>query len=170
MCADAARRQSVHVELGFHPVRLVLHARNLRRSVGSLLGVGMVWRAAAAGTSVIVAAASGMVTALITTHASRGLWIGLIVLVVVGAILQGAVTAGERRSSRRVVASGAGAVAVGGSASGEIRTHVHNSYGPAAVVGMDGVTASAPGSVSVGGDVSAPVSTELTGKEGPSAE
>jgi hypothetical protein len=121
------------------------------------------WRAVAGGVSVIVAAASGVVTALVTTHPSRGLWVALGVVVIVGAVLQGAVTYGDRRKAGRVSAPGAGAVAVGGSA-GEIRTKVHGSYGPPAVQGQDGVTASGPGAVAVGGDAG-PVSTDVTGSE-----
>jgi hypothetical protein len=67
------------------------------------------WRAVAAGISVVVAAASGVVTALVTTHPSRGLWVALGIAVIVGAVLQAAVTYGERQRRRRVDASGAGA-------------------------------------------------------------
>jgi hypothetical protein len=124
-----------------------------------------VWRAVAAGVSIVVAAASGVVTALVTAHSSPGLWVSLAVLVTVGAALQAVVTFGDRRSSRRVVASGDGAVAVGGSA-GEIRTRVQGGRGSAVVSDGEGVTASGAGAVGVGGDVTGPVSTELTGTDG----
>jgi hypothetical protein len=61
-----------------------------------------VLRALAAGVSCVLAAASGVVTAFVTAHSSRGLWVGLGVLVLVGAILQGCVTLGERRRVGRV--------------------------------------------------------------------
>lgn len=122
------------------------------------------WRAVAAGVSVVAAGASGVVTALVTAHSSRGLWVALAVLVIAGAGLQAAVTYGERREPC-VAASGAGAVAVGGSAPGGIRTRVRGSHVPAAVPGdPDGVIASGPGAVGVGGDVG-PVSTDVTGGE-----
>ncbi len=123
------------------------------------------WRAVAAGISVIVATASGVVTALATTHPSQGLWAALAVVVIVGAVLQAVVTYGDRRRAGRVSASGAGSVAVGGSA-GEIRTRMRGNYGsPAASDDQDGVTASGPGAVGIGGDARGPVSTDVTGGE-----
>jgi hypothetical protein len=67
------------------------------------------WRAVAVGVSVVVAAASGVMTAVVTTHPSRGLWVALAVVVIVGAVLQAAVTYGEGRKPRKVEASGADA-------------------------------------------------------------
>jgi hypothetical protein len=103
-----------------------------------------------------------VVTALVTSHPSRGLWAALAVLVIAGAGLQVAVTYSERRG-RRVAASGPGAVAIGGSARGKIRTRVHQSHATATAPADDqgGVTASGPGAVSVGGDARA-VSTDVT--------
>jgi hypothetical protein len=121
------------------------------------------WRAAAAGITVIVAAVIGVVTALVTTHPSRGLWVALGVVVVLGAVLQGVVTYGERRRQPHVDASGAGAVAIGGSAREAIQTHVQESHVPAAASDEhDGVIASGPGAVGVGGDAEGPVSTNVT--------
>jgi hypothetical protein len=122
-------------------------------------------RAAAAGISFVLAAASGVVTALVTAHSSRGLWVALGVLVVVGGVLQAALTVNERRSPGRVAASGAGAVAVGGSAS-KISTRVTGSHGPAVTPDGDGVTASGPGAIGVGGDVTGPLSTDVTDADG----
>jgi hypothetical protein len=123
-----------------------------------------VLRALAAGVSFVLAAAVGVVTALVTAHSSPGLWAALGVIVCVGGALQGAVTVNERRAGR-VSASGAGAVAVGGSAA-KISTRVGGSQGSAATPGADGVTASGPGAVGVGGDVTGPVSTEVTETDG----
>ena len=122
-------------------------------------------RAAAAGFSVIVAAVSGVVTALATAHPTRGLWVALGVLVIVCAALQAAVTLTDRGSSRRVVSAGAGAVAVGGSA-GEIRTRVEDSASPVVMPGGDGVVASGTGAIAVGGDAAGPVSTNVDGPDG----
>jgi hypothetical protein len=123
------------------------------------------WRAVAAGVSVVLAAAGGVVTVFVTQHSSLGLWVALVALVVLGAALQVAVTVGERRSRRRVVASGPGAVAVGGSAGG-IRTRVEGAHGSPAAPAEGDVVASGPGAVSVGGDTTGPVSTDVTDSEG----
>jgi hypothetical protein len=65
-----------------------------------------------------------------------------------------------------VEASGAGAVAVGGSARGAVRTRVRGRQAPPAERGeRDGVVASGPGSVSVGGDAG-PVSTDVAADPG----
>lgn len=131
---------------------------------------GVVWRAVAAGISVIVASASGVVTALVTTHPSRGLWVALGVAVILGAVLQAALTFGEGKKPRRTQASGTGAVAVGGSAQ-DIGTHVDGSHGPAATPsGRDGVSASGPGSVSIGGNAAGRISTDVTGDEEPNKQ
>lgn len=134
-------------------------------------GCDAMWRAIAAGISVVIAAAVGVVTVLATAHSSWGLWAALGALVVVGAVLQAAVAVSERHSVRRVAASGAGAVAVGGSAA-EIRTRVQGTpVSPGALgtedvtassAGPEGITAYGPGSVGVGGDVKGPVSTDVT--------
>jgi hypothetical protein len=113
----------------------------------------------------VLAAACGVVTALVTAHSSPGLWAALGVLVVVGAVLQVAVTVNERREGERVTASGAGSVAVGGSA-GAITTRVTGSHKPGVTSGDEGVTASGPGAVGVGGDVTGPVSTEVNESDG----
>jgi hypothetical protein len=130
----------------------------------------VVLRAAAAGVSFVLAAVCGVVTALVTAHSSPGLWAALGVLVIVGAVLQVAVTVNERHAGGRVTASGAGSVAVGGSA-GAITTRVTGSQKPGVVSGEEGVTATGPGAVGVGGDVTGPVSTEVTetGGQGPSS-
>ncbi len=134
-------------------------------------GVGVVWRAVAAGISVIVAAASGVVTALVTTHPSRGLWVALGVAVILGAVLQAALTFGDGKKPPGTQASGTGAVAVGGSAQEDISTHVDGSHGPAATPsGRDGVSASGPGSVSIGGNAAGRISTDVTGDEEPNKQ
>jgi hypothetical protein len=122
----------------------------------------------AAGVSVVVAGAGGVVTSLVTARPSAGLWVALGVLVVGGGVLQ-AVVMGRERGSGRVTASGAGSVAVGGSV-GEVRTRVQGmSAGPAAP-GGDGVTASGPGAVAVGGEVTGSVSAEVSEPAGREAD
>ena len=127
------------------------------------LGV-KVWRAVAGGISVVAAAASGLVTALVTAHSSVALWTALAVLVVLGAVLQAAVIGRERRSARRVVASGVGAVAVGGSA-GQIRTRVRGEAAPPSRSAMEGVAGAGAGAVAVGGNAAGPISTDVNSSE-----
>lgn len=135
----------------------------------------MVWRALAAGASVVLAAIIGVITALVTTHSSRGLWVGLGVLIVAGAALQVGITLTERRPSKdpqltgqahkqtAAAAHGAGSVAVGGSTHSSIQTRVQGSAASTAPTDKhDGVVASGDGSVAVGGDASGLISTEVT--------
>jgi hypothetical protein len=122
------------------------------------------WRAVAGGVSVVVAAATGVVTALVTAHSSAGLWAALAVLVAVGGVLQAAVIGLERRLASPVVAWGAGAVAVGGSA-GEIRTRVRGAAASSASRRWDGVVAPGAGAISVGGEAAGPMSTDVSSSE-----
>jgi hypothetical protein len=126
------------------------------------------WRAVAAGVSVAAGAGSGVVASLVTAHPAWGLWTAVVVLVAIGGALQAVVTFSERKSRSGVTASGAGSVAVGGSAS-EIRTRVQGSYQPVAGTSADGVVASGAGAVGVGGDMSGPVSTDVANTGGQAA-
>jgi hypothetical protein len=119
------------------------------------------WRAVAGGMSVVVAAAIGVVTALVTARSSAGLWAALAALVVVGGVVQAAVIGLERRPVPPVVASGAGAVAVGGSA-GEIRTRVRGAEASSASSRWAGVVAPGAGAISVGGEAAGPMSTDVS--------
>ena len=127
-------------------------------------------RAVGAGIAFAAAAASGVIAAFAAASRSWGLWVAIGVLVVGGAALQGLVTAGEKRSRGRVLASGDGSVAVAGSASG-ISTHVENivvenTVVPGAAEQAE-VTAAGRGSVSVGGDAAEQITTDVTGGESP---
>lgn len=125
------------------------------------------WRAVAAACSVIVASVSGVVTGLETTHSSWGLWTALAVLVLVGALLQGAVSYWEGRP-RPIAAVGPGAVAIGGSGYRAVRTRVRIRSVPAPVSDdRDGVIASGAGAVSIGEDAIGPVSADVAEPEGP---
>jgi hypothetical protein len=125
-------------------------------------------RAAAAGLSVIAAAVTGVVMALVTAHPSQGLWVALGVAVLIGGGLQGWITYRERSGSKPVQASGAGAVAVGGSSHREIRTHVRGvQISPTEPGKDDGVAAAGSGSVGIGGDAIGRISTDVTGDEDP---
>jgi len=116
-------------------------------------------RALAAGLAFAAAAGSGVLASLVATSSSTGLWVALAVVVILGAVLQGVVTASERKASGKI--PGAGAVVIGGSA-GRISTRVR---GASVIPGdgdRDGFTG--PGSVSVGGDAKGPVSTDVSGE------
>jgi len=108
------------------------------------------WRAITAGVSVVVAAAVGVVTTLVTQHSSWGLWVALGVLVILGAVLQAAVTGRDRAQSSKVLASGSGAMAIGGSV-GEIHTKVRASRKTRAVHAHasedGGIVATGPGAM-----------------------
>jgi hypothetical protein len=125
------------------------------------------WRGMAAGASVVIATFSGVLTGLVTQHASPGLWVALGVVAVLGGGLQVAISGSDRQTRGRVAALGSGSVAVGGS-SGEIRTRVsgRKSSSEKGAAG-EGVVASGDGSVGVGGDAPGPISTEVTGIPGP---
>jgi hypothetical protein len=113
----------------------------------------------------VAAAASGLVTALVTQRPSPAWWVALGVLVVIGGVLQVLIMIAPRHSPT-AAAKGAGAVAVAGNVTGEIRTRVHGMGGSShATPGGDGVVALGPGAVGVGGNVSSPISTDVTGAE-----
>ncbi len=86
------------------------------------MGLG-VRRGVAAVAGVAVAAAVNVATGMLTQHWAVAWWVATGVLVVVGGGLQWWLTpAGESGGSGAVSASGAGAVAVGGSVPGMIAT------------------------------------------------
>lgn len=118
-------------------------------------------RAVAAGLSAVAAAASGVITALVTAHRSLGLWVALGVLIIVGALLQVLVVTREPDHANPVTAVGAGSVAVRGSA-GEIHTQVRGLTASEPSPDGAGITALGPGAVGVGGDANGPVSTDVS--------
>ena len=121
-------------------------------------------RAIATGAMFAVSAVIGLVTSLVTADKSTALWVGLGVLIVGGAGLQAWLIMAERRSAgRRVSASGAGSVAIGGSAR-EVRTRVRGMR-HAAPDGTDDAPALGPGAVSIQGDAGF-VATDVDGGEG----
>lgn len=124
------------------------------------------WRAIAAGVSVVVAAGTGLVINLVTADRSLGLWAALGALLLLGVFLQVAVSIGERRPVQRVAAVGTGSVAVGGSA-GEVRTHVHGRINTTVPKDTEGVIASGPGAVGIGGNARGPLSTNVTEPDNP---
>lgn len=121
-------------------------------------------RAIAGGVSVVVAAGVGVVTALVTAHPSTGLWVALGVLAIVGAVLQVVVIGRERGSPHRIIATGPGAIAVGGSAR-KIRTRVRGKAMPSDRPEGDGVAATGAGAVSVGGDITECASTDVSSSD-----
>lgn len=122
-------------------------------------------RAIAAGVSFVLAALSGVIAAVVAVNDTLGLWLALGVVVVVGAVLQGIVTIAEPRP--KVVASGAGSVAVGGTAR-QVSTHVRGTVGTARQT-PGKVTASGPGAVSIGGNATDQIETDTISGQGPEA-
>lgn len=121
-------------------------------------------RALSAGIAFLAAAGSGVLSALVAAKPSLGLWVAVGVLIIVGTILQVVATAGERRSSSRVLASGPGAVAVGGSA-GQVETRVRGHFKTLHAADVADISASAPGAVSIGGVGTGPITTNVTDTE-----
>ena len=124
-------------------------------------------RGVAAAIVFAAAAGSGLVAALVAASPSWGLWAALAVLVAGGAGAQGILTASEKRS-RKALASGAGSVAVAGSARG-VRTHVVGTGASGEADSPADVAATGPGAVSVGGDADR-VSTEVSDREQPAGQ
>ncbi len=115
-------------------------------------------RAVAAGATVVVAAASGVVTNIATQEPGWAWWVGLGVLVIIGVLLQVLISLLD--TGNKVTASGAGAVSIGGSAREKITTRVKGS-GAAGSSRTGGVSASGAGSVTVGQDAEGEISTEI---------
>jgi hypothetical protein len=126
-------------------------------------------RAIAAGAAFVAAAVIGVITVLVAARPSLGLWVALGAVVVVGGVLQGAVSAADRRSGRRVRASGDGAVAIGGNA-GEVRTKVRGpgrATPPSAKMAGDEEDVAAPGrgAVGIGGNADGLIATDVSDTE-----
>jgi hypothetical protein len=60
-------------------------------------------RAAAGAGTVVLAAATNIATGVVTQHWALAWWVGVAVLVVLGAALQAWLTVGEREAGRQVV-------------------------------------------------------------------
>lgn len=121
-------------------------------------------RGVAAFLTVVVAAATGLVTNFVTDKPFWAWWIALTVLVAVGAALQ--YYLGRAGSSEGpagpTAALGAGSVSIGGSSRSTIKTRVVGRDQPSSSVQPRGVTTTGPGAVAVGGDVEGPIETEVT--------
>jgi hypothetical protein len=87
--------------------------------------------------------------------------VGLIVLMLMGAVLQLYLTmlpSGDHQQPT-VLAAGSGSVAIGGSAQGQIKTHSTGGGAPAEAPNQ-GVTAGGPGAVAIGGDSDCSIETD----------
>jgi hypothetical protein len=82
------------------------------------------WRALAAGATVVVGAATGAVTSLITSKGTIGLAVGLGFLLIVGVALQVALVPGEERGESIRGADGSAHPTIGQYARGR----AHNDY------------------------------------------
>lgn len=111
----------------------------------------------------MIATATGIVTNVATNSSSGAWWTALIVLVLAGAVPQIYLN-GEASSDEQppvVRATGAGAVAVGGSSHGRISTKVIGDTGAAGEVAGQGITAAGAGAVAVGKEARGPVETDV---------
>lgn len=119
-------------------------------------------RGVAAALTVVVSAATGLITNIATEEAAWGWWTALLVLVVLGAALQYHLSRSSALESSAVSALGDGSIAVGGTARAPIKTQVRRGATPStAAVQPQGTAAVAPGSVAIGGDAESSVETEV---------
>ncbi|GAA3009323.1 hypothetical protein GCM10020229_21220 [Kitasatospora albolonga] len=120
-------------------------------------------RSIAAAATVVVAAGTGIVTNVATDSPSAGWWVALGVLVVLGGILQVYLTTSSG-GPVPVTASGPGSIAIGGKATGALKTKVRGAStaasGPAPAPG--GVSATGAGTIAVGEGAEGPVETDVT--------
>ncbi len=126
------------------------------------------WRGVAAVVSGVASAGAGLATNVFTSSWAWRWGVALAVFVVLGVVSQVWLTVAGNGRASGVLASGAGAVAVGGSSRGPITTVVSGVAGgsDASMPAAEGVEASGPGSVAVGGDAQGAISTRVQGVDG----
>jgi hypothetical protein len=113
--------------------------------------------------TVFLAALSGIVTNYATDKQSSGWWVALGVLVFVGAIVQIALSRISNPTPNETIkASGDGAVAIGGSSHGPIKTKVSGRTGSPNTHPDDTPGATGAGSVVVRGNTNAAIETDVT--------
>lgn len=114
------------------------------------------------------AAATGVVTNMLTDSPSGAWWTALIVLVLAGAVpqiyLNGEASPDDRSASVR--ATGAGAVAVGGSSHEWISTKVVGGAGATGQSAGQATTAAGAGAVAVGAEARGPIETDVANRSG----
>lgn len=112
-------------------------------------------RLATASATVALAAATGIVTNVLSSSWTLTWWLALGVLVVLGIGLQFLV--GKKAA---VSSTGPGAVAVAGSTAKRVTTRVRGKQGSGQVKGE--ISAAGPGSVAIGGDAGGEISTDVS--------
>ena len=112
-------------------------------------------RVAIASATVVVAAATGIVTNVLSSSWTLTWWLALGVLVVLGVGLQ--LLVGKKSI---VSSTGPGAVGVGGSTSKRVTTRVRGKHGSGEVDGE--ISAAGPGSVAIGGNADGEISTDVS--------
>jgi hypothetical protein len=120
-------------------------------------------RGVAAFLTVVAAAATGLVTNVVTDKPLWAWWVAFAILVAVGASLQYYLSrdGSPEDSARPTTALGAGSVSIGGSSRATIKTRVVGRAQLNSPVQPHGVTATGPGAVAVGGDAEGPIETEI---------
>lgn len=117
-------------------------------------------RVVAVSASVLVAAAIGVVTNVLSDSWSLTWWLALGGLVVLNLVLQ-LILNPPGRKNPTVDASGAGSIAVGGSSSAPITTKVRGTGNAQPPSSVD-VTASGAGAVAIGGDAEGEIRTDVS--------
>lgn len=120
-------------------------------------------RGVAAFLTVVVAAATGLVTNIVTDKPLWAWWVAFTILVAVGASLQYYLSRDgtPEDSARPTMALGVGSVSIGGSSKATIKTRVAGQAQLNTPVQSHGVSATGPGSVAVGGDADGAIETEI---------
>ncbi|GAA2476251.1 hypothetical protein GCM10010393_02720 [Streptomyces gobitricini] len=118
-------------------------------------------RSLVAGTSVVIAAAIGIITNIATNHAGLAWWVSLGALLVIGVGAQVWLTSTEGQAAS-VRAAGAGSVAVGGSTQSTVSTRARNSAQQSpSEIPSEGVLAAGSGSIAIGGEAAGGLSTDV---------
>jgi hypothetical protein len=123
----------------------------------------------AAGASVVIAAAVGVLTNLVTDRWQPALVLALLALVLAVAALEIWLAMSAARSHGDVAAIGTGSVAVGRNNEADISTKVRLSADPksSTPVKPEQVSSPGPGAVAIGGDNSSHISTDIRYRDFP---
>ncbi|GGX16533.1 hypothetical protein GCM10010321_33600 [Streptomyces chartreusis] len=118
-------------------------------------------RSVAAGASVVIAAAIGLVTNIATDRPNVAWWVALGALLIVGAGTQAFLTSSESQGAN-ISATGKGSIAVGGSTHGSVSTRIRGSMQSSPPPStQDGIVSQGPGSIAIGGEAEGDITTDI---------
>lgn len=118
-------------------------------------------RSLAAGGSVLIAAAIGVVTNIATDQEGLAWWVALGALLIIGVGTQVWLISNESQQAN-ITALGKGSVAVGGSTHGSVSTRARGSAHPSSPeTTQNGITSQGPGSIAIGGEARGDLTTDV---------